>query len=277
MVGEGTEKNLPKYVLQLEATMGGNSAIEEWIGRWSAEEDRHGDLIGRFLNVTYLVNTWQMEEVRMYNMTYGSVPQPVSAMDAVAYVTMQELATKESHNNTGLIVKRELGELRDKLNNEGLELAKEPVYDDETLSQMSRIEKEANRLLIIARSGRAIMRRVAPDETKHFVFYRDLMKKALEINPSSAIMAIERQVREFSMPGTDIPGFSSHVANIAIAGIYDRAVHHRRIVLPILNYWKIESVDGLDEHATQARDFLLSSVERAGIKATKFVERRGKK
>ena len=61
------------------------------------------------------------------------------------------------------------------------------------------------------------------------------------------VQAIERQVVEFEMPGTGIPGFAKHAASIAKAGIYDLAIHHEQILVPVVQrHWGIEALEGLD-------------------------------
>src|ERR1700694_6029577 len=55
---------------------------------------------------------------------------------------------------------------------------------------------------------------------------RDIMcgvTAALALDPSAIVDAIERQVREFEMPGSGIPDFSTHARVLAGAGIYDFA------------------------------------------------------
>jgi len=47
------------------------------------------------------------------------------------------------------------------------------------------------------------------DETKHYLFYRDLTLAAFAIDPSTMMIAVAKQVREFAMPGTGIPSFHS--------------------------------------------------------------------
>ena len=69
--------------------------------------------------------------------------------------------------------------------------------------------------------GYAVMKRVAADENLHYLFYRDLVSAALEIDPSGMIEAIKRQVLNFEMPGTGIAGFAQHAKAIAQVGIYD--------------------------------------------------------
>ena len=55
--------------------------------------------------------------------------------------------------------------------------------------------------------GYTVMKRVAADENLHYLFYRDLVTAALEIDPSGMVEAIKRQVLHFEMPGHRHPRF----------------------------------------------------------------------
>ena len=56
--------------------------------------------------------------------------------------------------------------------------------------------------------------------------------------------AIEQQVVGFAMPGLGIPGFAGHAAAIAQAGVYDLAIHHDQILVPmLLRHWQIDQID----------------------------------
>ena len=112
-------------------------------------------------------------------------------------------------------------------------------------------------------TGAAVMRRVAADENLHFLFYRDMATRLLEVDPSAAMLAIDRQVTRFAMPGAGIDEFSRHTARIAASGIYDVAVHYEQILLPVvLRHWRVEQVEGLGPEAEQARQHLLGYVAR---------------
>ena len=64
------------------------------------------------------------------------------------------------------------------------------------------------------------------------------------------MLAIERQVRDFEMPGTGIVDFADHATAIAKAGIYDLHLHHEQILVPVvLRHWDIERVEGLTPEA----------------------------
>lgn len=123
--------------------------------------------------------------------------------------------------------------------------------------------------------GYEIMKRVAADENRHYLFYRDLTSAAMEIDPSAVVLAIERQVRHFEMPGTGIVNFADHARAIARAGIYDFQVHHDQILVPVvLRHWKVESVEGLSDEAERSRERLLTYVERVGKAGRRMAERR---
>jgi acyl-[acyl-carrier-protein] desaturase len=127
-------------------------------------------------------------------------------------------------------------------------------------------------------AGYKVMARVAADENLHYLFYRDLVSAALEIDPSGTMRAIERQVRTFEMPGTGIPDFAALAAAIADAGIYDLSLHHDQVLVPVvLRHWDIESIEGLDAEAEQSRARLvdyIARVERVGQAMVKRRERR---
>jgi acyl-[acyl-carrier-protein] desaturase len=123
--------------------------------------------------------------------------------------------------------------------------------------------------------GYEVMKRVAADENRHYLFYRDLTARAMEIDPSGIVLAIERQVRGFEMPGTGIIDFGSHARAIARAGIYDFQVHHDQILVPVvLRHWGIESLTGLTDEAERARDSVLTYITRVGKAGRRMAERR---
>ncbi len=111
-------------------------------------------------------------------------------------------------------------------------------------------------------AGYEIMKRVAADENLHFLFYRDLVSAAIELDPSDVVLEIERVVQGFAMPGTGIIGYRAHAASIADEGIYSVAVFHDQVLAPTLRYWKVEELTGLDARSCQARERLLQHAER---------------
>jgi acyl-[acyl-carrier-protein] desaturase len=118
-----------------------------------------------------------------------------------------------------------------------------------------------------------IMVRIAADENLHMVFYRDILKAALDIEPSAAVRAIVDEVLAFQMPGAGIPGFLRKAADIAKAGIYDLRVHRDEVLLPIIRYWGVFELSGLDAAAEEARRRLAEHLEKLDVAAKRFDER----
>ncbi len=100
-----TEDNLPYYHLALWQTFGNDEAWGEWVRRWTAEEGRHAIVIRDFLTVTRGVDPQVLEQGRMDQATRGWYPQfaDQGPLDGVVFTTLQELATRISHRNTGAI------------------------------------------------------------------------------------------------------------------------------------------------------------------------------
>jgi acyl-[acyl-carrier-protein] desaturase len=96
-----TEDNLPYYFRDIERMFGRDGAWGEWVRRWTAEEGRHASLIRDYLTVTRAIDPVALEQGRMTQMGGGQVPEPPNAAAGMCYVTLQELATRISHRNTG--------------------------------------------------------------------------------------------------------------------------------------------------------------------------------
>lgn len=96
-----TEDNLPSYHREIATRFGRDGAWGTWIGRWTAEENRHGVALRDYLVVTRGVDPVELENLRMEHMTAGYDSGDKTALQAVAYVSFQELATRVSHRNTG--------------------------------------------------------------------------------------------------------------------------------------------------------------------------------
>ena len=233
-----TEDNLPYYSMEIHRAFGAGGPWGEWARRWTAEEGRHSIVLRDWLTVTRALDPVELERGRMAQMSGGIVPKPLSAMRGFVYVTLQELATRIAHHNTGKVLS----------------------------------ESDADG------TGYEVMKRVAADENHHYLFYRDITSAAMELDPSQAVHAIEAEVKEFAMPGVGIPGFDQHAKAIANAGIYDFAVHHDQILVPVvLRHWKIEELTGLTPEAEAARDRVVTYIARLGKVAQRLKNRRAEK
>ena len=214
-----TEDNLPYYFRDIDRMFGSDSAFGEWSRNWTAEEGRHAIVMRDYFTVTRALDPVALERARMIQVRGGNVPRPADALEGLAYVSLQELATRISHRNTGKFMT-------------------DPI-------------------------GTEIMSRVGNDENLHHLFYRDLTSAALEIDPSSAVLGIEKAVVNFAMPGQGIPDFDRLAKEIARAGIYDLLIHHDQILVPVVKrHWKLEELTGLSDEAEKARENILRHMER---------------
>ncbi|MFC9434615.1 acyl-ACP desaturase [Nocardia sp. NPDC057030] len=100
-----TEDNLPSYHREIAENFSRDGAWGTWVGRWTAEENRHGIAIRDYLVVTRGVDPVALEQARMIHMTNGvAAPDNWGGfLESVTYVTFQELATRVSHRNTGRV------------------------------------------------------------------------------------------------------------------------------------------------------------------------------
>lgn len=225
-----TEDNLPYYFNDIERMFGSDGAWGTWVRRWTAEEGRHSIVIRDYLTVTRQVDPIALERGRMEQVSGGVTPHPATVADGLAYLAMQELATRIAHHNTGKA-------LTDK-------------------------------------AGYEIMKRVAADENLHYLFYRDIATTCLELDPSGTVMAIERQVLGFDMPGTGIPNFTNHARAIAKAGIYDLVIHYETILVPLIRrQWRLTELEGLDGEASAAVERLERYMARLAKVAERMKER----
>src|SRR5262249_36521287 len=113
-----TEDNLPSYHREIAENFSEDAACGTWVGRWTAEENRHGIVVRDSLVVTRAVDPVPQHSARIVHMTVGYNPMKLSReaegggaeyladtgfLHSVSYVTLQELATRVSHRNTGKV------------------------------------------------------------------------------------------------------------------------------------------------------------------------------
>jgi acyl-[acyl-carrier-protein] desaturase len=122
--------------------------------------------------------------------------------------------------------------------------------------------------------GDQLLARVAADENLHMVFYRNLLGAALELEPNQTMRAITDVVTTFQMPGTDIAGFQRKAVEMAIAGVYDIRQHKDDVVAPVLRYWNVFEIEGLDSEGEAARAELADFLEGLEKQALRFEDKR---
>ncbi len=140
-----TEDNLPSYHREIAENFSQDGAWGTWVGRWTAEENRHGIVMRDYLVVTRGVDPVALEQARMIHMTNGFA-SPAGAqtglLHSVSYVTFQELATRVSHRNTGKV-------------------CDDPIAD----RMLQRIAADENLHMMFYRNVTAAALDIAPDQT----------------------------------------------------------------------------------------------------------------
>jgi acyl-[acyl-carrier-protein] desaturase len=121
--------------------------------------------------------------------------------------------------------------------------------------------------------GRNVLALIAGDETKHYLFYRDLALAAFAVDPSTMMIAAAKQVSAFAMPGTGIPSFTRHAVRIAREGIYGLGQFLKDVLDPVLGLWDVDHLAGLSAEAEKARAELAAFV----AKISENVERMAQK
>ncbi len=119
-----------------------------------------------------------------------------------------------------------------------------------------------------------LLTRIAADENLHMIFYRNLMDAALQISPNQAMVAILDVVKNFEMPGANLPGFQRKAVEMAVEGIYDLRLHKDEVVAPVLRFWKVAEIEGLSAEGEAARTELFEFMESLEKQALRFEDKR---
>ncbi len=232
-----SEDNLPSYHRRAAEYFSLDGAWGTWVGRWTAEEDRHGIAIRDYLVVTRGVDPVALERARMEHMTNGfgataeeEARHKIDFLLSVAYVTFQELATRISHRNTGKV-------------------CNDPIAD-------------------------RMLQRIAADENLHMIFYRNMCGAALDLVPDQALEAVAAVVENFRMPGQGMPDFRRNGVLMAKHGIYDPRQHLDDVVTPNLRIWRIFERDDFTSRGEQRREQLAAYLEDLQRQVIKFEEQR---
>ena len=107
-----TEEALPTYEAWLMSTDGFKNNEEsgwtKWVRGWTAEENRHGDLLNRYLYLSGRINMREMEVSTQYLISDGFDLQTGNdPYRSFIYTSYQETATNISHRRVAAIAKRE--------------------------------------------------------------------------------------------------------------------------------------------------------------------------
>ena len=229
-----TEEALPTYeswLLDVEGiTKEEPQGWSKWIRMWTAEENRHGDLLNKFLYLSGRVTMKQMEISTQYliadGMDNGAARDPYKNF---VYTSFQELATNISHRRTATLAKK---------------------HGSNQLSQICGV--------------------IAADEARHAKAYKSFVAKIFEIDASEMMLAFEDMMRKrIAMPahflrqaGESIGKTFAHFSDAAQRlGVYTSR-DYTHILESLIQEWDIANIGSLTGAANKARDYLMTLPDR---------------
>jgi len=229
-----TEEALPTYESWLMDVDGITKAEPQgwskWIRMWTAEENRHGDLLNKFLYLSGRVNMRQMEISAQHliadGMDNGAARDPYKNF---VYTSFQELATNISHRRTATLAKK---------------------HGSNQLSQICGV--------------------IAADEARHAKAYKSFVAKIFEIDASEMMLAFEDMMRKrIAMPahfmrqaGESIGKTFAHFSDAAQRlGVYT-SLDYTHILESLIQEWDIANIGSLTGAANKARDYLMTLPDR---------------
>ena len=227
-----TEEALPSYSVSLNflARDVRGDSIEpwaRWLRGWTAEENRHGDLLNAYLRMTGRVDMRAVEQTVHYLIANGFNPKTYpDPYNGLIYPSFQERATKISHANVGKLV---------------------AAQGDANLAK--------------------ICQRISGDESRHEAFYTRMMGHVMDMDPNGAILAFRQMIRGLiAMPGRLMydgkdPDLFDHFATVAQrAGVYT-VYDYGTILEHLVTTWDVAGrmVSGA---AAKAQEYLCRQAER---------------
>ena len=215
-----TEDNLPSYHREIAMNMGMDGAWGQWVNRWTAEENRHGIALRDYLVVTRAVDPVELEKLRIEVVNRGFSPGQNHQGDLFADSLFDSILYVTFQELATRVSHRNTGKAC-----------------NETVADM-------------------LMARISADENLHMIFYRDVSEAGLEIAPNQAMKSLHRVLRNFQMPGFQVPEFRRKAVIIAVGGVYDPRIHLDDVVMPVLKKWRIFEREDFTGEAAAMRDDL---------------------
>ncbi|PZD77447.1 acyl-ACP desaturase [Mesonia sp. K7] len=224
-----TEEALPTYESWLMDVEGinqhdGGTAWSRWVRYWSGEENRHGDVLNKYLYLSGRVDMKEIERTTQHLINDGfDIGTDRDPYKNFVYTSFQELATYISHNRVA-------------------KLAKD--YGNKSLAKMCKI--------------------ISGDEMRHFNAYSTFVDEIFKLDPSNMMIAFSDMMKhKIVMPavflresgeglGSAFDEFSNAAQRI---GVYTGA-DYIDIMRRLIKKWDIENLNGLTDQAEKARDFV---------------------
>ncbi|GAB2518257.1 acyl-ACP desaturase [Spirosoma aerophilum] len=225
-----TEEALPTYeswLMDMEGIeQGSTTGWTRWIRSWTAEENRHGDLLNKFLYLSGRVNMRAMEVSTQYLISDGfDIGTGKDPYRNFVYTSFQELATNVSHRRTATLAKQA------------------------GCNQLSKICGV-----------------IASDEMRHAKAYKDFVRQIFEVDPSEMMLAFEDMMRKkIVMPahflresgvkiGQTFSHFSDAAQRLGVYTTYD----YIEIAEALLVDWQIDTITDLNDAGQRARDYVMA-------------------
>lgn len=229
-----TEEALPTYETWLMDIEGINQQYNEnnpngwskWIRGWTAEENRHGDLLNKYLFLCGRVDMREMEVTTQHLINDGfDIGTGRNPYKNFVYTSFQELATNISHRRVASLVKKTGNTLLAKIN--GI---------------------------------------IAADEARHASAYSDFVKRIFELDPSQMMTSFEDMMRrKIVMPahfmrqsGDKVGELWSHFSDAAQRTKVYTAQDYINILSSLIKDWDIDKIAYLNEAGEKARDYIMA-------------------
>ncbi|XP_021774819.1 stearoyl-[acyl-carrier-protein] 9-desaturase, chloroplastic-like [Chenopodium quinoa] len=224
-----TEEALPTYQTMLntldgvkDETGASPTSWALWTRAWTAEENRHGDLLNKYLYLTGRVDMRSIEKTIQYLIGSGMDPRTENnPYLGFVYTSFQERATFVSHGNSARLAK-EHGDLK--------------------MAQICGI--------------------IASDEKRHETAYTKIVEKLFEIDPNDTVLAFaDMMKKKISMPahlmydGRDDNLFDHFSAVAQRLGVYT-ARDYADILEFLVGRWEVEKLTGLSSEGQKAQDYV---------------------
>ncbi len=227
-----TEEALPNYAISLEHIVKDPTGITDtpwaqWLRGWTAEENRHGDLLSAYLRLSGRVDMRAIERTIQHLIRNGFSPgNEGDDYAGLIYAAFQERATRLSHGN---------------------------------LARLAFEHGEEN-------LGR-ICQKIAADETRHEVFYTKVVAKLFECDPEATLLAYRAMLRRLiAMPGSRMTDgrdpnlFDRYAAVAQRTGVYTSR-DYASIIRHLNTIWGLAG-RSFEGKAARAQDYLCRQPER---------------
>ncbi|WP_291274041.1 acyl-ACP desaturase [Flavobacterium sp.] len=229
-----TEEALPTYESWLMEVEGvdneSRNGWSKWVRHWTGEENRHGDVLNKYLYLSGRVNMKEVEQTTHHLINDGfDIGTGKDPYKNFVYTSFQELATYISHNRVAQIAKK---------------------FGDKKLHKMCNL--------------------IAGDEMRHHLAYSEFVNQIFKVDPSEMMLAFQHMMKlKITMPAhflresgekisTAFEQFSTSAQKL---GVYT-AMDYVEIMQKLIDKWEIDKINGLTDEAEKARDFIMRLPDR---------------